>query len=99
MTGLGPGIPACAHGGSWPAQVWPLAARAPFGQQNRGGGAESIPAGEAVADDEEGAGEGRGVEAHPKAVAARPEVAHGLLAACYPIGGGHGIGSRTTRWR
>jgi hypothetical protein len=67
--------------------------------KNRGAGAESIPAGEAVADDEEGADEGRGVEVHPKAVVARREVAHGLLAACYPIGGGHGIGSRMTRWR
>jgi hypothetical protein len=66
--------------------------------KNRGGGAESIPDGEAVADDEEGAGEGRGVEAHPKAIAARREVAHGLLVACYPIGDGHGVGSRTTRW-
>jgi hypothetical protein len=36
---------------------------------------------------------------HPKAVVARHEVAHGLLAPCYPIGGGHGVGSRTTRWR
>jgi hypothetical protein len=39
-------------------------------------------AGEAVADDEEGASEGRGVEAHLKTVMARREVAHGLLATC-----------------
>jgi hypothetical protein len=73
------------------------------GTGNRGGGervpAGTSPAGEAVPVGEEGAGEGRGVEAHPKAVTARRGVAHGLLATCYPIGGGHGVGNRTTLWR
>jgi hypothetical protein len=74
-----------------------------FVTRNRGGG-ERVTVGTSLADevvavDEEGAGEGRSIKAHPKAVTARREVAHGLLAACYPIGGGHGVGNRTTRWR
>jgi hypothetical protein len=42
----------------------------------------AAPAGRGGADGEGGAGEGHGVEAHPKAVTAWCEVVHGLLATC-----------------
>jgi hypothetical protein len=42
----------------------------------------AAPVGRGGAGSEGGADEGRGVEAHPRAVVAWREVAHGLLAAC-----------------
>jgi hypothetical protein len=88
------------HGGEahpWPLAARPAAVRGPLATRARthGGGFAAAAVrrrGPASTDDGRGTGKRKGVRANSKVIAARPVMAHGLLAAHTGVRDGHGTG-------